>query len=212
MDLNNLGRLIMFEGANNYIRSAQEVFSGDFVFASTAVVQKLRPDDHNLKTMKHNYTERWPALSQSYEIMVLAFEISNKVRELFAGFITYIQPSKYDRFQRMVVHDRNLVSDAPFYNNKGGGDSRILIQKSRSSDVASFNSHVLPGGRESRQTWVRKHHEQFRDKVWSRLEGRCAVSNSNVTGCWWLHTFILGGEVHQKSKQKLKMDYYYRCR
>lgn len=187
------------------LKSAQDIFTGDFAVANTAVVQKLRPDEHNLDARRRNFTEHWDGLKQPFDLMVLSFgEVQDVVREIYAGFISHVQPSLLDpkngrqyyriyvdSFQPLGTHDRTIVSDGEFYGTGGGGGSRVVVHKhggvSRGGRAArqgnSRNDDLVPeGAMEQRLVWVRKHHKKFSDPVHRHWEGKCAVSDSECEG------------------------------
>jgi len=187
------------------MRSAQDIFTGDFSDANTAVVQKLRPDEHNLHAQRRNFTEHWDALKEPYDLMVLSVgERRDPARQILDGFITDVQPSlrapdtgrQYyriyvDRFQQIGTHDRTVVPDASFYGNGGGGGARVIVQKATRPPRGAGPHRVAPsrglgivpeGAMERRLVWIRKNHEKFRDPVWQHWEGKCAVSDSECEG------------------------------
>lgn len=173
------------------MKSIQEIFSGDFAAAKTAVVQKLRPDKHNISARELNFTEHWPQLKESYDLIVLAFdsEESDICRDLWVGFLEDVQPSGdgtyriyADRFRMVGAHDRSKTSDAEFYGTLGGGGSRVIVKR-RGAILARAERNAVPGGQmEQRLMWVRKNHSKFRDPVWRYWDGRCAVSDKDCDG------------------------------
>ena len=64
------------------LKSIQEIFQGEFTNATSAVVQKMRRDDHNITALHSNYTEHWPSLTEQYDLVVVAIEekLDNKKR------------------------------------------------------------------------------------------------------------------------------------
>ena len=65
------------------IKSIPEIFlHDDFSWVTTAVVQKLSADEHNLEAMAHNFTEHWPKLSEKPEILVRTEKFVPKMRNI----------------------------------------------------------------------------------------------------------------------------------
>jgi hypothetical protein len=201
------------------MRSIQEIFADEFAGATAAVVQKLRPDLHNLQARNSGFTESWPPLAIPSDVFVLALgEEGSRRREIWVGFITDIQPSPtypkrfrfyVDRFRLVGVHDLNVVSDGDFYGNGGGGGSRNYVPKSVPQEEASVSqgsvdvdSAIPEGAMERRLVWVRKNHHCFRDPVWRHWEGKCAVANADCEG------LLVASHIHPwaRSTPKEKTD------
>ena len=176
------------------MKSIQEIFKGSFASARTAVVHKLRPDEHNMAAFHSNYTEHWPALSEPADVLVLSFgEDGDKIRKLSGGFITDIQPSPQyekkiriyvDGFEELGTHDLGAVGDGKFYGKGDGGGSRIKVRRTgtKPSTPSSSRSPTPEGQMEQRLIWVRKNHRNFRDPVWNYWEGKCAVRDHECNG------------------------------
>ncbi len=183
------------------MKSIQEIFTGGFSQAKNAVIQKLRPDEHNVGALENGYTEHWPKLPETFDMLVLAVGDSySTVRTLWAGLIQDVVPSTgdskkvriyVDRFEKLGQHDRSVVPDAVFYANGGGGGSRVKITslkriQHRSTAIEKRlnpGAGLIPeGAMEQRLLWVRKNHNRFRDPVWRHWEGRCAVTNADCDG------------------------------
>jgi hypothetical protein len=178
------------------MQSIQEIFDQPrFRSANSAVVQKLRPDEHNLEGLQFGYTESWPAIRQDFDLIVLAFETDDsQVRKLYAGFLMKVEGSvSYsglyrlyaDAFIPVGVHDRRLVSDAKFYDKDGaGGGSREVAIRTGfdAADMEVVDADVPPGMDERRLVWVRRNHKHFRDPVRLHWNGRCAVHDHECSG------------------------------
>lgn len=181
------------------MNSIQEIFKGRFTNAHSAVVQKLRPDQHNLDALHLNFTEHWPHLEEHFDLIVVAIgETSGSTRDIWAGFIHEVVLSPLfsnkvriyaDRFERIGVHDRARVSDASFYGNNGGGGARVKVWNDARNIGAGKPSNNRPvpqavpeGLMEQRLVWVRKNHARFRDPVWQHWDGLCAVHASDCNG------------------------------
>lgn len=181
------------------MNSIQEIFQGRFANASSAVVQKLRPDQHNLDALRLNFTEHWPRLGEHFDLIVVAIgETSDRTREIWAGFIqevVFSSPSTdrvriyADRFEKIGVHDRERVSDGDFYGNDGGGGARVIVRNEARNGGGTLPSKKRPapqavpeGMMEQRLVWVRKNHAKFRDPVWHHWEGLCAVHLADCNG------------------------------
>ena len=182
------------------MKSIQEIFQGEFANASSAVVQKVRRDEHNVKALRRNFTEHWPALKEPCDLVVVAIEEEqgNEMRrEIWCGFFEDSQWSclgekgplyrfLVDRFQLLGIHDYKDVPDAEFYQTGGGGGSRVKVHKagtmtrttSRKSEAKSTPEGIMV----QRLVWVRKNHAKFRDPVIRYWEGRCAVLDHNCDG------------------------------
>lgn len=201
------------------MRTIQEIFAGEFENATLVVVQKLRPEEHNLSALRLGYTEKWNRLpaDKRAEVLALAIDKSDgsKCREIWAGFINDMQPTTaakfrfyVDRFRFIGEHDREVVSDADFYDNGGGGGSRNYAfnqSKDRKIPVVKFsdlNPSIPEGENERRLVWVRKHHEKFRDPVWRHWDGKCAVTDQDCNG------LLVASHIHPwaKSSGKEKTD------
>lgn len=183
------------------LRSIQEVFEGEFARARNAVVQKLRPDDHNRGAMEEGLSEHWPRLSEDFDLLVLALGDENDtVREMHVGYIRDVQPSELDkkvriyvdRFRLVGIHDRSNVSDSDFYDTGGGGGARVKVERlqqspppiPRSNPTTSpaKDNNIPEGAMEQRLMWVRKNHHLFRDRVWEHWDSVCAVTNQKCNG------------------------------
>lgn len=183
------------------MKSIQEIFQKEFVHASSAVVQKMRRSEHNVAALRRNYTEHWPALTEQYDLVVVAIEAESgdkKRREIWCGFFDDTQWTGVrsrgqayrflvDRFQLIGIHDLDHVSDSDFYGNGGGGGSRVKIFKaSHQKDPTACKRTTIPeqleGVMVKRLIWVRKNHRKFRDPVHQHWEGKCAVSDHNCDG------------------------------
>jgi len=182
------------------LKSIQEIFQEEFVDATSAVVQKMRRDDHNAAALRRNYTEHWPALKEPYDLVVVAIEEetgSEKRREIWCGFFEDAQWTGLgekgpvyrflvDRFQFLGIHDYDHVSDAEFYGNGGGGGSRMKVYATGHETGATLRkgtiTSTLEGMMVQRLVWVRKNHVKFRDPVEQHWEGRCAVTDHDCDG------------------------------
>jgi len=182
------------------MNSIQEIFQREFAGATSAVVQKMRRDEHNVAALRRNYTEHWPTLREQYELVVVAIEEelgNEKRREIWCGFLEDVQWTGLghkgpvyrflaDRFQLLGIHDRDRVSDAEFYGNGGGGGSRVKAYKAgHKTGTTSRVSTVTPaqeGMMVQRLVWVRKNHAKFRDPVEQHWEGKCAVADHDCDG------------------------------
>lgn len=181
------------------MRSVQEIFIGDLAGARTGIVQKLRPDDHNLGAFHSSYSESWPSLQKQAELLILSLaEEGASVRKIYAGFIVDVLPSPIyptrfrfyvDRFRYVGEHDLRLVSDGTFYGNGGGGGSRVYVDNQTRggnhrgpSGEVDLGAAVPEGAMERRLVWVRKNHHRFRDPVWQYWESKCAVTDSECNG------------------------------
>lgn len=181
------------------MKSAQEIFAGDFSGAKIAVVQKLHANEKNNSAMESGYTENWPPLTKPADVFVLSVgEEAEKKRKIWAGFIDDFEPSEHhekrfrfnvDRFRFIGEHDLDEVPDAEFYGSGGGGGSRNYItnrsgasKNGTVSNTFDFESGIPEGAMERRLVWVRKNHHRFRDPVWQHWEGRCAVTDAACDG------------------------------
>jgi hypothetical protein len=182
------------------MKSIQEIFQAEFANAKSAVVQKMRRDEHNVAALHRNYTEHWPTLTEPYDLVVVAIEEqqgNEKRREIWCGFFDDVQWTGQgdkgpvyrflvDRFQLLGIHDYDLVSDAEFYGNGGGGGSRIKVYKSdRATGVVPRKRTEKPtpeGIMVQRLVWVRQNHAKFRDPVEQHWEGKCAVADHDCDG------------------------------
>lgn len=197
------------------VKSIQEIFFGEFEKATLAVIQKLRPDDHNLSALNSGFTESWPPLhpDRHADVFVLAMgkNDGSKRREIWAGFIKDQQPSTaqrfrfyVDRFRLIGEHDLDVVSDSNFYGHGGGGGSRnyaFNLSQKKGNHIEKLVNFVLPiadGENELRLVWVRKNHHKFRDPVWNHWEGRCAVTDSDCNG------LLVVSHIHPWSKSTPK--------
>lgn len=200
------------------MRSIKEVFAGEFADAKLAVVQKLRPDNHNLQALKLGFTESWPPLSKPADVFILSLgEDGGRRREILAGFITDTQPSDIydkrfrfyvDRFKRIGEHDLELATDAQFYDNGGGGGSRnyaINPKKDNKPDRPPLDPYGLvpDGAMERRLVWVRINHHRFRDPVWRHWDNQCAVTGADCNG------LLVASHIHPwaKSTPREKTDF-----
>lgn len=205
--------------AHKDMRSIQEIFSEEFVDATLAVIQKIRPDERNLNALQSGFTESWPPLppDRPADVFVLAIEEKddNKRQEIWAGFINDCQPSTehrfrfyVDRFRLVGEHNLAAVSDAAFYGHGGGGGSRNYAfnssQAKRKSATQPLDREVpnSEGENELRLVWVRKNHGKFRDPVWRHWEGKCAVTGADCNG------LLVASHIHPwaKSTPKEKTD------
>jgi hypothetical protein len=177
------------------MKSIQEIFQREFVSATSAIVQKMRRDEHNVAALRRNYTEHWPTLKEPYDLVVVAIEEelgNEKRREIWCGFFEDAQWTGLgekgpvyrflvDRFQFLGIHDYDRVSDAEFYGNGGGGGSRMKVYKAdHATGTTSRKSTTTPtpeGMMVQRLVWVRKNHVGFRDPVEQHWEGKCAVAD-----------------------------------
>lgn len=201
------------------VKSIQEIFLGEFENATLAVIQKVRPDGHNLSALSSGFTESWPPLppERQADVFVLAIgkNDGSKRQEIWAGFINDRQPSTaqrfrfyVDRFRLIGEHDLAVVSDANFYGHGGGGGSRNYAfnpsqkERNRTEKLPNFGLPVAEGENELRLVWVRKNHHKFRDPVWKHWEGRCAVTDSDCNG------LLVVSHIHPwaKSTPKEKTD------
>jgi hypothetical protein len=201
------------------VKSIQEVFSGEFKNSTLAVIQKLRPDEHNLSALNSGFTESWPPLpaDRPADVFVLAMgkNDGSKRQEIWAGFINDQQPSTAQRFRFYVdcfrligEHDQAVVSDATFYGHGGGGGSRNYAfnpsqkGKTRTKKLPNLGLPIAEGENERRLVWVRKNHHKFRDPVWEHWEGRCAVTDADFNG------LLVASHIHPwaKSTPKEKTD------
>jgi hypothetical protein len=175
--------------------SIQEIFQRDFANATSAVVQKMRRDEHNVAALRRNFTEHWPTLKAPFDLVVVAIEKepgNEQRREIWCGFLEDTQWTGLgekgpvyrffaDRFQFVGIHDRDRVSDAEFYGNGGGGGSRMKVYKADYNiTTTSSKSTATPapeGIMVQRLVWVRKNHAKFRDPVEQHWEGKCAVAD-----------------------------------
>lgn len=202
-----------------FMRSIQEIFTGEFSAAHGAVVQKLRPDERNMAALDLGYSESWPPLALPSDVLALALGTTGtKHRQILAGFITDIQPSiilpgrfrfYVDRFRPLGEHNLSITSDADFYGNGGGGGARNYIpnlarteRNSQKGNVDEAEVTIPEGSMERRLVWVRKNHHHFRDPVWEHWEGRCAVTNVNCDG------LLVASHIHPwaKSTSQEKTD------
>ena len=178
------------------MKSIQEIFSGEFVHAKLAVVQKIHPNERNLDALNSGFTENWPPLPLERPADVFALSIGknddSKCQEIWVGFINDVQPSTasrfrfyVDRFRLIGEHNLATVSDADFYGHGGGGGSRnyaVNLSQAGKELVSKPLELEMPtaeGSNEHRLVWVRKNHDKFRDPVWRHWEGRCAVTGSD---------------------------------
>jgi len=178
------------------MNSIQEIFQREFAGATSAVVQKMRRDEHNVAALRRNYTEHWPTLTEQYELVVVAIEEelgNEKRREIWCGFLEDVQWTGLghkgpvyrflaDRFQLLGIHDRDRVSDAKFYGNGGGGGSRVKAYKTGTTSRVSTATPAQEGMMVQRLVWVRKNHAKFRDPVEQHWEGKCAVADHDCDG------------------------------
>ncbi len=167
------------------MKRVSEVFSGEFADAQSAVIQRCDDKPANRDGIKENYTEHWPRLRESVDLVVLALGNSKK-REIWCGRLLDEVPSLkhnglcrfiVDRFVHVGTHDLSVVSDANFYGNKGGGGSRVLKDRRKSSAYsrAGGQQSDLIGENVRRLVWVRKNASLFRNPVWRHWNGECAV-------------------------------------
>lgn len=200
------------------MKSVQEIFSGEFANARLAVIQKLRPDEHNLSALNSGFTESWPPLppDRQADVFILAIgkNDGSKRQEIWAGFINDRQPTTaqrfrfyVDRFRLIGEHDLSVVSDANFYNHGGGGGSRNyafnpLQKRTRTGKSFDLELPIAEGENELRLVWVRKNHSKFRDPVWKHWEGKCAVTDADCNG------LLVASHIHPwaKSTSKEKTD------
>jgi len=182
------------------MKSIQEIFRREFVGATSAVVQKMRRDKHNVAALRRNYTEHWPTLKEPHDLVVVAIEEelgNEKRREIWCGFLEDRQRTGLgekgpvyrflvDRFQFLGVHDYDVVTDADFYGNGGGGGARMKVYKaSNKTGIFHRESAATPtpeGMMVQRLVWLRKNHVKFRDPVEQHWEGKCAVADHNCDG------------------------------
>ncbi|CAJ0701030.1 HNH endonuclease [Ralstonia wenshanensis] len=182
------------------MKSIQEIFQGEFIGATSAVVQKMRRDEHNVAALRRNYTEHWPTVKEPYDLVVVAIEERlgiEKRREIWCGFFEDAQWTGQgrkgavyrflaDRFQFLGIHDLDCVSDAEFYGNGGGGGSRIKVynagRKTGRTSRRGTSTPTPEGIMVQRLVWVRKNHSKFRDPVEQHWEGKCAVTDHDCGG------------------------------
>ena len=182
------------------MKSIQEIFQKEFVCAKSAVVQRMRRDEHNLAALRRNFTEYWPTLKEPCDLVVVAIEEelgNQKRRELWGGFFKDAQWSGHgengpvyrflvDRFQFLGIHDYDRVSAAEFYGNGGGGGSRMKVyeagHKTGTTPRKSTATPTSEGMMVQRLVWVRKNHAKFRDPVEQHWEGKCAVADHDCDG------------------------------
>lgn len=146
----------------------------EFVCATSAVVQKMRRDEHNMAALRRNYMEHWPMLKEPYDLVVVAIEEelgNEKRREIWCGFFEDAQWTRpdergpiyrflVDRFQLLGIHDYDCVSDAEFYGNGGRWrvacegvqgdprDGRDLAQEHRDTHAGRHDGAALGLGAE----------------------------------------------------------------
>jgi HNH endonuclease len=173
----------------------QEVFTGSFSGLNHAVVQRCDDKTANLKALKQGYTEHWDVLPAACDLIVLAIG-DKQHREIWAGKLKDQQPSmnfkgsfKYrflvEKFELLGVHDKAEVSDADFYNNGGGGGSRVLVSRKglrNSANSIPSAQNVEVGEMILRSVWLRKNHAKFRDPVHMHWDKKCAVTQENCNG------------------------------
>jgi hypothetical protein len=182
------------------LKSIQDIFKGDFVNAMSAVMQRVHRTDYNVGAVHRNFTERWPALREPFDLVAVSIPEQAgypKRREIWVGFLedtTLVQQDnigsfyrfRADRFQLLGIHDLDQVSDAEFYGNGGGGGSRVIVYKSglgKGSPSHRGTTTPTPEGvMVQRLIWVRKNHGKFRDPVQQHWEGKCAVSDHDCNG------------------------------
>jgi hypothetical protein len=182
------------------MKSIQEIFQGEFINASSAVVQKMRRNEHNLSALHRNYTEHWPTLKEPCDLVVVAIEEqpdNEKRRQIWCGYFEDAQWTGLsekgplyrflvDRFQFLGIHDYDIVPDAEFYGNGGGGGSRIKVLKTsrekHATDPKVTDTPQPEGMMVQRLVWVRKNHAKFRDPVEQHWEGKCAVTDHDCDG------------------------------
>lgn len=175
--------------------SIQDVFTftDDFRHANNLVIERCRPDEHNLGAFRENYSESWPAVNQSYDLFGVALKLEGypRKREIWVGTLKDVVPSEnypgrfrfyVDKFRRVGVHDRAVVSDANFYGNGGGGGHRVLVRNKSTLTQKGSESDAPIGSMEERLRWVRVNHKIFRDKVWAHWTGKCAVYEIECNG------------------------------
>ena len=182
------------------MKSIQEIFQKEFVGARSAIVQRMRRDEHNVAALRRNFTEHWPTLKEPCDLVIVAIEETlgnQKRRELWGGFFEDAQWSGQgengpvyrflvDRFQFLGIHDYDRVSAAEFYGNGGGGGSRMKVyeagHKTGATSRKSTATHTSEGMMVQRLVWVRKNHARFRDPVEQHWEGKCAVADHDCDG------------------------------
>nr|WP_280971221.1 HNH endonuclease signature motif containing protein [Cupriavidus gilardii] len=183
------------------MNSIQEIFKREFAGATSAVVQKMRRDKHNVTALHRNYTEHWPTLNEQYDLIVVAIDEAQgneRRREIWCGFFEDAQWTEtgrkgeplyrflVDRFQLVGIHDRHRVPDAEFYGNGGGGGSRVKVYKAGKKVGTTSRKRTGKTATEGlmvqRLVWVRKNHVKFRDPVQRHWEGKCAVSDHDCDG------------------------------
>jgi hypothetical protein len=116
------------------MKSIQEIFTGQFGWARSAVVQKCRPKD-NLNWAKAGYAQHWPTLPPETNLIVLAIgESRDATREIWVGKFLKEKPTSAARFKFYVeefikvgILDKRVVSDANFFGTGRGGGSRVKV-------------------------------------------------------------------------------------
>lgn len=180
-----------------------------------AIVQKLRPDEHNLEAFELSFSESWPYPSRQAEVFALSLgDEGTRHRKIWAGLIKDIQPSKLydgrfrfyvDRFRYLGEHNLDVASDSDIYGNGGGGGARIYaagaeqITKAKLLDErGNLERSTLEGEMERRLVCVRKNHHHFRDSVWRHWEGQCAVTGAECNG------LLVASHIYPRAKSTPK--------
>jgi len=182
------------------MKSIQQIFQKEFANASSAVVQKMYRSEDNVTALRRNYTELWPTLTESHDLVVVAIEEvagNKKRREIWCGFFDDAQYTEMrergrgyrflvDRFQLVGIHDLDNVPDHEFYGNGGGGGSRVKVYKAghERGPAAGKRTAIPPpeGVMVQRLIWVRKNHRKFRDPVQQHWGSKCAVADHDCDG------------------------------
>jgi hypothetical protein len=203
----------MSQSVDMNLRSIHDIFVGEFKDVTHAVVQKLRPDAHNLDALKSGFTESWPALKTTPDVVALSFgKEGSRLREIWAGFTSDIQPCishdnlfrfYVDRFRRIGTHDLDVTPDAKFYGTGGGGGARVnvIMPAKKGTDAKSktpfeADGTVPEGAMERRLVWVRKNHRRFRDPVWKHWDDKCAVTDADCNG------LLIASHIHPWARSK----------
>jgi hypothetical protein len=173
------------------MRSIQEIFSGRFRNCAQAAIQRCDETDANQIGLKAGYTEHWPGLRVGTDLIALAIG-DGCSRDIWCGQLVDELPSlKYPKLKRFIVdrfdlvgtHDLQLVSDADFYGNHGGGGSRVIhINTHKVPRLSPTPNGGIVGANERREVWVRKNHRKFRDPVYAYWEGACALLGHDCNG------------------------------
>jgi len=179
------------------MKNIQEVFSGRFSTAETAVVQKLEPTLRNVTNLQRGYTDHWAPVSPDTDLIAVEYLVKGE-REVWVGRFADQQHSltddrgtkRYrlyvDGFDLVGRHDTMAVSDAEFYNlpKGGGGGARLLVVKTKKTrkPTRTEDDVAAPGEMVQRLVWLRKNHRAFRDPVAKHWQYQCAVTGAECNG------------------------------